>query len=160
MANEIASEIKVPIRFTKRPRPISPDFRPDWKISVLLLVLQFGSRGRKSSLTRLHVLNWAVRSDRHRKELLATIEADAPLFAFNVRFEPAFSRAVDLAAAAGLVSWVGGKRLELNATGSEIATNLKKHSDLFVPELDFLETVGKSLTEPAALRLAKGADIV
>src|ERR1019366_9944223 len=110
MADGIATEIRIPIRFKKRPNAVAPDFRPGWKVSLLLLILQFGSRGGKSSLTRLHVLNWAVRSIRHQEELLTTIKSEAPLFSFNVRFEPAFSRAIDLAVAAALVTWVGGNR--------------------------------------------------
>lgn len=159
MADEIVAEIKIPIRFKKRPNAVAPDFRPGWKVSLLLLILQFGSRGGKSSLTRLHVLNWGVRSAKHQEELLATLKSEAPLFAFSVRFEPAFSRAIDLGAAAGFVSWVGGSRIEVTATGSEIARKLKKNTQVFLPELLFLEGVGKSLTEPQALRLAKGADI-
>jgi hypothetical protein len=96
MADEIDTEIKIPIRFKKRPNAVAPDFRPGWKVSLLLLILQFGSRGGKSSLTRLHVLNWAVRSNRHQQQLLTTMESEAPLFSFNVRFEPAFSRAMIL----------------------------------------------------------------
>ena len=159
MADEIAAEIRIPIRFKKRPNAVAPDFRPGWKVSLLLLILQFGSRGGKSSLTRLHVLNWAVRSIRHHEELLTTIKSKAPLFSFNVRFEPAFSRAIDLAVAAALVTWVGGNRIELSAGGSEIARKLRKNSEVFLPELSFLESIGKTITEPQALRLAKGADI-
>lgn len=159
MADDIVAQINIPIRFKKRPNSVAPDFRPGWKVSLLLLILELASRARKSSLTRLHVLNWAVRSSRHQQDLLATLESDAPLFSFNVRFEPAFSRAIDLAAAAGFVSWVGGNRIELTATGSEIARKLKKTAEVFRPEVTFLEGVGKSLTEPEALRLAKGADI-
>jgi hypothetical protein len=159
MADDIVAQIKVPIRFRKRPNSVAPDFRPGWKVSLLLLILELASRGKKSSLTRLHVLNWAVRSARHQEDLVATLKSDAPLFSFNVRFEPAFSRAVDLAAAAGFVSWVGGNRIELTETGSAIARSLKKSAEVFQPEVMFLEGVGKSITEPKALSLAKGADI-
>jgi hypothetical protein len=159
MANEITTEIDIPIRFKKRPNAVAPDFRPSWKLSLLLLTLYLSSRGGKSSLTRLHVLNWAVRSSRHQREFIATLKSETPLFSFKVRFEPAFSRAVDLAAAARLIAWVGGNRIELTATGSQIARKLKRDSHLFAPETSFLESVGKSVTEPQALRLAKGADI-
>jgi hypothetical protein len=160
MANEIAPEIKVPIRFKKRPYAVAPDFRPGWKVSLLLLILHLSSRGGRSSLTRLHVLNWAARSVRHQREFAATLKAEAPLFSFKVRFEPAFSRAVDLAAAAGLVSWVGGNRIEVSATGSRIAKKLERSVQTFRPEISFLQGIGKSVTESQALALAKGADIV
>ena len=159
MPEDLALEIRRPVRFTKRPNSIAPDFRPDWKISVLLLILQLGSRGGKSSLTRLHTINWAIRTGRHMAEFFATREADTPLFDFRVRFEPAFSRAIDLAVAASLVEWVGGDRIHLNANGVRIAKSLEKNSDILRPEVEFLTKIGKGLAEDEAVRLVKGSDI-
>lgn len=160
MSNDGIKDIKIPIRFRRRPHPVTPDYRPGWKISLLLLILHLASRGGKSSLTRLHVLNWAVRTARHQEEFSETLSSKAPLFAFNVRFEPAFSRAIDLAAAARLVDWIGGSRICLTHAGEEIARKIKKNGTALRPEISFLEKVGKSITEPQALGLAKGADIV
>jgi len=70
-----------------------------------------------------------------------------------------FSRAIDLAVAAKLIDWVGGNRVELTEKGRSIAKSLQKTENIFRPEVLFLEEVGKSLTEPEALGLAKGADI-
>ena len=41
--------INVPFRFKRRPIAIAPDFRKDWKIALLLLILEICSRGGKSS---------------------------------------------------------------------------------------------------------------
>ena len=92
--------IDLPFRFKRRPIAIAPDFRKDWKIAILLLILEICSRGGKSSLKRLHVINWAVRTARHQHEFEETKSVDAPLFAFKVRFEPAFSRAIEFARSA------------------------------------------------------------
>ena len=159
MAEELARAIRKPIRFTKRPNPVAPDFRPDWKVSLLLLILHVSSRGGKSSLTRLHTLNWAVRTKKHQNEFFMTRTTDAPLFAFKVRFEPAFSRAIDLAAAAKLVNWVGGDRIELTPLGTAIAKSLLQQNEAFAPEVEFLERIGKRVTEDDALKLVRGPDI-
>jgi hypothetical protein len=159
MVDEVARDIKIPFRFRRKPRSIPPDLRTDWKVSLLLLILEISSRGGRSSLKRLHVLNWAVRSSRHQEEFEATNTSNTPLFNFNVRFEPAFSLAIDLAVAAGLTTWVGGDRLELTAIGRSTAKGLLKSKDFFIPEVDFLRRVGKSVTEAQAVSLLKGADI-
>jgi len=159
MAEQIDTAIRIPFRFKRKPRSIPPDFRTDWKVSLLLLILEISSRGGRSSLKRLHVLNWAVRSSRHQEEFRATNATQSPLFSFKVRFEPAFSRAIDLAVAAELTAWVGGDRIELTTEGRSIAKRLLKTKDLFIPELAFLNSVGKSVTETQALDLLKGPDI-
>lgn len=159
MSNDVVTDIKIPFRFKRRPRSIAPDFRIDWKISLLLLILELSSRGGKSSLNRLHVLNWAVRSSKHQEEFVATRDSESPLFSFSVRFEPAFSRAIDVAVAAGLTNWVGGNRLELTPRGRTLAKSVLKEKELFEPEVAFLTRVGKSVSESEALGLLKGADI-
>jgi hypothetical protein len=159
MPEDLAEEIRRPVRFTRRPDAIAPDFRPDWKISVLLLILQLSSRGAKSSLARLHTINWAIRTGRHQEDFFATRDSDTPLFGFKVRFEPAFSRAIDLAAAAGLVEWLGGDRVQLTASGKRIAILLEDNSHSLRPEVAFLKRIGKGLTETEAMNLVKGADI-
>jgi hypothetical protein len=67
MANErLGREIDIPFRFKRKPMPIAAELRPDWKIATLLLILEVSSHAGKSSLMRLHVLNWAIRSPKYR----------------------------------------------------------------------------------------------
>src|ERR1019366_3044648 len=84
-------------RFTRRPMAIAAELRPDWKIGALLLILHLSSRGGKSSLRRLHILNWALRSAKNRAEFEQVREHQQPLFSFEFRFEPALGRAINLA---------------------------------------------------------------
>lgn len=135
---------------------IAPDFRKDWKIALLLLILDISSRGGKSSLKRLHVINWAVRSERHQRQFEETKDAHSPLFAFKVRFEPAFSRAIEFAEAQKLITWVEGDRVQLTQTGKTLADAIKKNDEILKPEKTFLARVGKSVTEPGAVKLLTG----
>jgi hypothetical protein len=153
------AKIDIPFRFKRRPLAIAPDFRKDWKIAVLLLILDISSRGGKSSLKRLHVINWAVRSERHQRQFEETKDADSPLFAFKVRFEPAFSRAVEFAEAQKLISWIEGDRVQLTQTGRTLAETIKRNDEILKPEKDFLTRVGKTVTEPGAVRLLTGEGI-
>lgn len=151
--------IDLPFRFKRRPIAIAPDFRKDWKIALLLLILEICSRGGKSSLKRLHVINWAVRTTHHQREFEETRNVDAPLFAFKVRFEPAFSRAIEFAEAQRLIAWVEGDRVQITQLGRTYAGAIIKKGEILGTEIAFLKRVGKSVTESDATKLLTGAKI-
>lgn len=146
----LGTDIDVPFRFTRRPMPIAAELRPDWKIATLLLILQLSSHAGKSSLKRLHVLNWSIRSPRFRREFEGYLKNPLPLFGLSVRFEPAFSRAIDLAVGEGLVAWVGGNRLQITGKGKAWATDILNDESVMRDERDFLLRIGKSVTEEVA----------
>jgi hypothetical protein len=151
MANErLGREIDIPFRFKRKPMPIAAELRPDWKIATLLLILEVSSHAGKSSLMRLHVLNWAIRSPKYRREFEEHAKNPLPLFGFNVRFEPAFSRAIDLAVGEELVTWVGGDRLQISAKGKRWVEDILKDESLMREEREFLKKIGKTVTEKAA----------
>src|SRR5882672_4237155 len=128
--NKLEEEIELPFRFKRKPMPIAAELRPDWKIATLLLLLHLSSHAGKSSLKRLHVLNWAIRSPKHRNEFEEAKKNPLPMFGFNVRFEPAFSRAIDLAVGDQLVSWVGGNRLQISPKGKRWIVEILKDETL------------------------------
>jgi hypothetical protein len=146
----LASGVDLPFTFKRRPVPVPAETRPLWKIAALLFMLRLSSRGGKSSLKRLHLLNWAVRSPANRVLFADLRHASLPLFRFNVRFEPAFSRAIDLAVGNGLVSWVGGDRIQISAKGHGLVDDFLKDDSILSDERAFLTSLGKSLTESEA----------
>jgi hypothetical protein len=157
--DRLGSDIDVPFRFKRKPMPIAAELRPDWKMATLLLILHLSSHGGKSSLRRLHVLNWSIRSPRFRREFEDHRKNPLPLFRLTVRFEPAFSRAIDLAVGKELVSWVGGNRLQIAPKGKAWVSDILKDDLLMRDEKDFLLRIGKSITETAAEEMfsSKGA---
>ncbi len=153
MANNtdpLGSEIDVPFRFNRKPMAIAAELRPDWKIAALLLILHVSSIGGKSSLKRLHVLNWALRSPKFRRQFEDSQSNPLPLFRFSVRLEPAFARAIDLAVGENFVSWVGGNRLQISPKGKRWLAEIMKDESVMTDERAFLAKIGKSLTEKAA----------
>src|ERR1017187_2281073 len=151
--NSLTVEKNQPFRFTRRPMAIAAELRPDWKIGALLLILHLSSRGGKSSLRRLHILNWALRSVKNRAEFEQVREHQQALFSFQFRFEPALGRAINLAVGEKLVEWVGGNRLQITAKGKRWVTEILKDEDVMQEERDFLERIGKSITEPVATEM-------
>jgi len=131
------------LRFKRRPMAIAAELRPDWKIGAMLLILHISSRGGKSSLRRLHILNWALRSSKNRAEFEQVREHQQPLFSFQFRFEPALGRAINLAVGEEYVEWVGGNRLQITPKGQRWVQQ----------EREFLERIGKDITEGIATEM-------
>ena len=132
---------------------IAAELRPDWKIGAVLLILHLSSHGGKSSLRRLHILNWALRSSKNRAEFEQVREHQHPLFSFQFRFEPALGRAINLAVGEKLIEWVGGDRLQITAKGKRWVTEILKDEAVMQEERDFLKRIGKSVTEPVATEM-------
>jgi hypothetical protein len=132
---------------------IAAELRPDWKIGTLLLILHLSSRGGKSSLRRLHILNWALRSSKNRAEFEQVRDHEQPLFSFQFRFEPALGRAVNLAVGEKYVEWVGGNRLQITAKGQRWVKDILKDESVMQEEREFLERIGKDITEGIATEM-------
>jgi hypothetical protein len=132
---------------------IAAELRPDWKIGALLLILHLSSRGGKSSLRRLHILNWALRSSKNRAEFEQVREHQQPLFSFQFRFEPALGRAINLAVGEKYVEWVSGNRLQITSKGQRWVKDILKDESVMQEERDFLERIGKDITEGIAMEM-------
>ena len=148
--DSLAAGIDKPFRFKRRPMPIAAELRPDWKIATLLLILHLSSIGGKSSLKRLYILNWAVRSAKHREEFERVREHLSPLFGFQFRFEPALARAHHHGVGDGLVECGGGDRLKITTKGKRWIELIEKDNSLLQDERDFLKRIGKTITENMA----------
>lgn len=142
------------LRFERRPSPVLAEHRPMYKIGLVLLILHLASRGGKSSLPRLQLFNWAMKSIKRQQQLvLAVGEKVLQVPAWG--FDPTLAIAVRIAIAEGLVAE--------NSTGYEISTDgeffvkeIMKDAELFGPERSFLSAVGKGLTEGMIEATASG----
>lgn len=142
------------LRFERRPSPVLAEHRPMYKIGLVLLILHLASRGGKSSLPRLQLFNWAMKSIKRQQQLvLAVGEKVLQVPAWG--FDPTLAIAVRIAIAEGLVAE--------NSTGYEISTDgeffvkeIMKDVELFGRERSFLSAVGKGLTEGMIEATANG----
>ena len=139
--------------FKRRPMAIAAELRPDWKMGALLLILHLSSRSGKSSLRRLHILNWALRSPKNRAEFEQVREHQQPLFSFQFRFEPALGRAINLAVGEKFVEWVGGDRLQITTKGKRWIADIAKDESVMYQEREFLKRIGKDITEAIATEM-------
>ncbi len=133
--------------FTDRPILLPADLKPSWRIGLIVLLLKNCCRGGKSSLTRVHVLSWGIRTKETRLALQAAIRGDSQPGSLIVRFEPSLNRAIDYAWGEDLIRRPSGNRIELTGAGRELATQLESQKDSFVTEKLFMDSIRYSLNE-------------
>jgi hypothetical protein len=145
--------------FAERPLPVPGDLRISWRLAVILLMLA-NSRARRSSLAKLHVLNYAIRSSHARDRLLRILDKREHALNWQMRVEPAFGRAIDFAVGEKFASWsrvAARTGLELTVTGTTAATTITETIDLLTDEKVFLANAGRRITEQFITELLTAA---
>lgn len=145
-----------PFTFRKRPVSLPGDLRPDWRMAILVLILRRCCHQGQSSLRRLHVLNWAIRSSHSREEFLRRLDGASDPDEVLVRYEPALNRAIDLARGLGFITRVSGNRVRLTLLGSQLAEQIDELDDVLVEERQFVNRIRGRVTEAVIQKLAKG----
>ncbi|MEP6534296.1 MAG: hypothetical protein ABJF23_03190 [Bryobacteraceae bacterium] len=70
-------ELKAEFVFRQRPVAIPGDLRIGWRIGLLVLLMNGCCKSGRTSLTRLHVLSWGIRTLESRNALIAASNADS-----------------------------------------------------------------------------------
>lgn len=141
--------------FREQPKPCAGDMRISWRVSVTLLALMH-SRGKRASFAKLHVLNDALLSKASREKLESILDDEIPAYAWRLRVEPAFTRALDFVVGEGFADWsVSGERttLSLIEKGIEAARDVEACGDALIEERAFLRGSAKRITERFVQRL-------
>ncbi|MDH1679855.1 hypothetical protein [Comamonas aquatica] len=140
-------ELDAAFIFRRRPVALPGDLRPTWRIGLLVLLLSQCCRQQRSSLTRMHVLNWAARSEVNHADLTALIAGRLPPDQLIVRFDPACNRAIDFAIGEGLLKRVDGSRIELTESGKALAEEISKDSEVYVTEKKLAGAIKQKVSE-------------
>jgi hypothetical protein len=141
-------------RFVRRPSPVLPEHRPLYKIGQVLLVLQLASRGGKSSLPRLHLFNWALKTE--VRQVMLVTAADRKVLSIPAwGFDPALAIGVRIGIAEGLMR-ENNTGYEITEAGELFVREIIKDSDIFSSERAFLSRVGKGITENMVDDAARG----
>lgn len=142
------------LRFIRRPSPVLVEHRPLYKITQLLLVLHISSRGGKSTLPRLHLFNWALKStDRIQKLVDAAKAKVLNMTAWG--FDPALAIAIRFAVAENLAETTS-TGYQLTEKGRVFITEVLRDTTTFASERKLLMQVGKDITEGMVEKVAKG----
>jgi hypothetical protein len=132
------------ISFSQRPYPIPADYRPMYKIGLIVMILKICCRGETSGLLKLHLLSWALASDKNLGKLKEHITTNFQTDFSVWGIEPALNRALQYAIASNICEVVSGKNYKLTDKGSKFYKMINADKDLFDKEKSFLEFVGKN----------------
>lgn len=138
--------LDVKFTFKKRPLNLPGDLRPNWRVPLLLMMLHYCCRGGKSSLYKLHLLNWTIRDKQRQVALIASLENTPQYDGIRVQVEPSFIQAILFAAGEGLVERLENSRVKITDAGAAFVKEVEK-TDCLGIERQFLKSVGLKLTE-------------
>lgn len=140
------------LKFTRRPNPVLPEHRAIYKIAQILLILDY-SRGGKSSLLRLHLLNWVLKSSQRIERLRHEIQSGSMSLS-TWGFDPALVIALRFAQAEKLLIQVSnGYKIETK--GQQFIKDALKDPEVLAKERAALEDVGRGITETMVENVAK-----
>lgn len=119
----ILTWLDAPLNFKSQANPIAPGFRAQRRVPLCLLLVQ-KSWGERATWKSLHVLNWAIQSERRLSLVLGFRQAkdlpDRPI----VRFDPALDRALDLAVGLGYLERPANGSFQLTDKGREVIADV------------------------------------
>lgn len=140
------------IRFSKKRIPVSPELRPIYRISLIMLILYLSSTQQKASLLKLQLFNWALKNESRYDRLLQLKKTkDFPI----VRFDPFLNRALNYGVAMGFLSFNNNTgKFSLTEKGIKFVLKIISE-DIFEEEKKFLSSVKKSLSDNYILTLFK-----
>lgn len=159
------------VPFTLRPRPlaVAADLRIARRLAILVMILDH-CRGGRANIEQLHVLNWAIRSERTRTDFVDFLEGRRSPDRAIVSYDPSLSRVIAFGLAEKFVernersnqqlltgittpqpptSSTAGVdyRIRLAARGKAFAVELAKEKEALIAEREFLKRLGKKLTQ-------------
>jgi hypothetical protein len=132
------------VTFHRKPMPLMAEHRPIYKITQILLVLHLASRGKKSSLIRLHLFSWVLKDERRKEILTESVKYDKILFGvWGV--DPAVNISLQYAEAEELIE-KAGLSYRLTQRGAEYASKIDAGM-AFRDDYLFLQSLGLKITE-------------
>lgn len=61
--------------FRSRRSPLDPDYRPMYKIGLVVCILKLAARGGRGSLNKLHFFVWALKSEKNMSIVKDVVES-------------------------------------------------------------------------------------
>ena len=115
--------------FRYRNLPINADYRPMYKVGLIVLILSLVCRGGKSSLSKIHLITWALKSDKNMAIIrLALMAHDNDRF-LSWGVEPALNKALHFALAEELIILQKDK-YSLTPKGVDFSKEIEKDKTL------------------------------
>lgn len=128
------------VSFRDNPVLVSVRARVAWRVSTLCLVLS-RFHGHKARLDHLHLITWALGTDGTRELLIVWLSGVRPMDGATARVDPALPTTVALATGQGLVRINNAGKVELTASGIQLAHEIDAVTSLMQVEKAFLRRI-------------------
>lgn len=140
------------IRFIRKRIPMSPELRPMYRISQIILILHLSSTKQTASLLKLQLFNWGFQNEGRFERLLNLKEtSNFPI----IRFDPFLNRALNYGVAMGFFLFNDKTGKFSLAEKGEVLAQRILNEDVFIEEKKFLKAIKKSLSDTYILQLFK-----
>ena len=141
--DRLAELLDSEFEFRDRPPPVPADIRADWRVPLLMLIVN-SCRGGRASLQQVQAIAWAAIFEESREGFLRAFTDDGgdDPAALLIRYDPAVTRAVNLAVGLKLLSWEKKGRLALTDKGKSVLDGIKEHEGVLADERAFLSQLG------------------
>ena len=130
------------ITFSKKPISIPPEYRPSYTIGLIVLILKICCQSSKSSLLKLHLINWALKSDENKNSLKKFVLSNYTESSKTWGIEPSLNRALNYSVHEGICSITDGK-YQLEEKGEVFYQKIIEDPEYLNEEIDFLKFLGK-----------------
>jgi hypothetical protein len=129
-----------PFTFHEQPVPTPAEFRPKWRVALIIVLIGACYR-RRASWHQLHALNWASRSPANQEVFERLRNGLGRPDDAVVRYDPVLDRAIDLALFGKLIERRGnGDVFGLSQRGLHLLDDPQRR-DVFSSERAFLQRV-------------------
>ncbi|MDO6814001.1 hypothetical protein [Tenacibaculum soleae] len=130
------------ITFSKKPISIPPEYRPSYTIGLIVLILKLCCQSSKSSLLKLHLINWALKSKENQESLRKFVHSNYTETSKTWGIEPSLNRALNYSVHEGICSISKGK-YQLQEKGELFYSKIIKDTEYLNEEIEFLNFLGK-----------------
>lgn len=141
------------VNFQRKKASVIPELRPLYKISKILLILSCCCIGKKSSLLKLHLFNWAI-LDMKRLEMLHLSSIQGSLIIGVWGIDPSLNMAIEFAIAESLIEKLPNGSYKLSKKGEDFLFESDSKL-LFEYERPKLLQIGNKITEKMVNAAAK-----
>lgn len=142
-------------KFERKPISLPPDLRPMWKISQIMLVIKVASRKERASILKLQVFNWALASNENMRQMKNLILSNAENYLVFIHIDPSVNRAIEFGIGEFFFDLSENGYISLTEKGNLWINNVIKQPDLFINEKEFLNTIGKRISETLVRNIFK-----
>ncbi|ORM69177.1 hypothetical protein HA48_19530 [Pantoea wallisii] len=139
------NDIPKKIKFSPKRTPVIPEHRVLYKISQLVIILKETCRGSKASISKINLINWALKEESRIDSLLVS-KVTKVLKINSWSYDPALVRAIDLAYSDRLITFKNGA-FALTKLGLIFADKIISEGEFMKNDLILLKKIGKSITE-------------